>query len=134
MQKAMQKVLNARNFICLFTCILIMSCHTSKNTINNKIPSSSYEIKKFKSSDNWITINAYDNEISYGKLIPIIKINKLYFFNDGIKTFNVVESKHNIQISHIGKIPITIKDLVVKKGDSIVINAYLKQDPTPIVD
>ncbi|WP_299005544.1 hypothetical protein [uncultured Tenacibaculum sp.] len=119
--------------VILFIYLFITGCYTSKKTVSDTT-SSSYEIKKFKSSDNWITINAYDNEISYGKLIPIIKINKLYFFDDGIETFNVEGSKHNIRISHIGKIPITIKDLVVKKGDSIVINAYLKDDPTPIVD
>lgn len=132
MQKAMQKVLNARNFIYLFTCILIMSCHTSKNTINNKIPSSSYEIKKFKSFGNWITINAFDKGAPYGKIPPLIIINNLYFTKTN--SFNVGQGKHTIEIDFIGKISANIEELIVKENDSIVINAYLKDDPTPIVD
>ncbi|MGG8498152.1 hypothetical protein ACQY1Q_17260 [Tenacibaculum sp. TC6] len=130
MLKAMRKVLNVHSFIYLFIYLFITGCYTNRI----KVTQNNYSIKKFKSSDNWITINAYDNEISYGTLIPIIKINKLYFLNEGIKTFNVEDSNYNIQISHFGKIPINIKNLVVKKGDSIVINAYLKDDPTPISD
>ncbi|WP_428743461.1 hypothetical protein [Tenacibaculum sp.] len=126
----MQKVLNVHSFIYLLTYLFITGCANSRV----KVTQGNYSIKKFKSSDSWITINAYDNEISYGALTPIIKINKLYFHNEGIKTFNVEDSNYGIRISHIGKISIEIKDLVVKKGDSIVINAYLKDDPTPIVD
>ena len=116
MQKAMRKVLNAHSFIYLFIYVCITGCYTNRS----KLAQNNYSIKKFKSSDNWITINAYDNEISYGTLIPIIKINKLYFLNEGIKTFNVEDSNYNIRISHFGKMSIDIKNLVVKKGDSIV--------------
>ncbi len=134
MQEMMQKVLNVNKIIYLFMFLMFINCGVKKISEQQKSEYSTEKFKTLDSLDSWITVKTYDNEISYGTLIPIIKINKLYFFDDGIETFNVEGSKHNIRISHIGKIPITIKDLVVKKGDSIVINAYLKDDPTPIVD
>ncbi len=59
-------------------------------------------------------------------------LNNIHFLNDSL--FDVGIGKHNIKIAHPSKISIYIKDLVVKQGDSTVINAYLKDDPTPIVD
>ncbi|WP_440120736.1 hypothetical protein [Tenacibaculum sp. Ill] len=54
----------------------------------------------------------------------------LFDINNSENTF----LKMVLEIAFIGKITINIKDLVIKQGDSIVINAYLKQYPTPIVD
>ncbi|MGG8495377.1 hypothetical protein ACQY1Q_03090 [Tenacibaculum sp. TC6] len=128
----MPKVLSVRKLIYLSVCLAITGCYTNKTVINNTTPSSSYEMKKFKSFGNWITIHTFDKGSPYGEISPVIIINNLYFTK--VNSFNIGKGKHNVEIASISKIPIKIKDLVVKEGNSIVINAYLKDDPTPISD
>ena len=129
MLKTMRKVLNVHSFIFLFICLLTIGCYSSKKIMEI----SDYSIKKFKSSRKSITINTFDKGFPYDTIRnPLITINNLYFGNTNF--FRPKKGIHNIEIDFIGKIPIKIKDLVVKEGDSIVINAYLKDDPTPISD
>lgn len=130
MQEVMRKVLNVRSFIYLFIYLFITGCYLSKKTVSDV--SSSYEIKKFKSFGNWITINAFDKGAPYGEIPPLIIINNLYFTKTN--SFNIGQGKHTIEIGFIGKVSVNIEELRVKENDSIVINAYLKDDPTPIVD
>ena len=57
-------------------------------------------------------------------MIPLIIINNIYFSNT--TNFNLGIGKHNLKIDFISKNSIEIKNMNIRKGDSIVINAYLK--------
>ena len=131
MQKVMQRVLNVRNFIYLVIYLFMIGCVTQKKVLTER---SEYKIKTFKTSNlyhSWINIKTYYKD--FDEIIPaLVKINNLYFTKKTI--FDVGEGKHNISIDFVSTIGIKIEDLKVSKGDSIVINAYLKDDPTPIVD
>lgn len=131
MQEAMRKVLNVNKLICVYICLLIFGCSSSKESFNKNF--SNYTVNKFKSDRRSIKINALDKGFPYDTIpSPLIIINNLYFGETSF--FRPKVGKHNIEIASPGKVSVIIKDLVVKKGDSIVINAYLKDDPTPIVD
>jgi len=135
MRKVMQKVLNV-NKIILFCFILfcLSSCSSIINKNARQINSSNYIIKSYKSKsgETLLKINTFDKDLYNESLTPIVVLNNIHFLKNHL--FDVGIGKHNIKIGHPSKISIYIKDLVVKQGDSIVINAYLKDDPTPIVD
>ncbi|MDO6675329.1 hypothetical protein Q4517_07175 [Tenacibaculum sp. 1_MG-2023] len=135
MQKVMRKVLNV-NKVILFYFILfyLSSCSSVLNKRTKQINSSNYIIKSYKSKngETLLKVNTFDKDFYSEPITPIVVLNNIHFLNNNL--FNVGVGKHNVEIAFIGKITINIKDLVIKQGDSIVINAYLKQDPTPIVD
>ncbi|MGG8498149.1 hypothetical protein ACQY1Q_17245 [Tenacibaculum sp. TC6] len=127
----MQKVLSVRKFIYLFISLLIIGCVAQRKVFEKE---SEYKIKKFKTFSpyhSWINIKTYSKELQEN--IPaLIKINNLYFTEKTI--FDAGEGKHNISIDFVGTIGLKINDLKVNKGDSIIINVYLREDPTPISD
>ncbi len=131
MQKAMRKVLSVNKLIYIFICLLVFGCSSSRENFINKF--SNYTVNKFKSNRRSIKINVLDKGFPYDTIpSPLIIINNLYFGETSF--FRPTTGKHSIEIAALGKISVIIKDLIVKKGDSIVINAYLKDDPTPIAD
>jgi len=113
-------------------------CATNKNLKTSE----KYIFERFKSKNGYSTLilKAYDYEYE-NQLSPRIYINDLYFdfsFDSEskiIKPFNVPieqEGKYTIRFSYLGRLPVEIPDFFIKKGDSIVISAYLKEDPTPL--
>lgn len=130
MQKAKRKRLSIPKLWIIVLCVFL-SCKVKEI---GSINSSNYIIKSYKSKngETLLKINTFDKDFYNEPITPIVVLNNIHFLNNNL--FNVGVGKHNVEIAFIGKITINIKDLVIKQGDSIVINAYLKQDPTPIVD
>ena len=140
MQKAMPRVLSARNFIYLFIYLFISGCATVKN---NDESSHLYLQKKFRSKSGFssIVINTFYDDKSKTKVLAAATANGIYFpseYQDEkilpivIKT--IPDNKYKIRVFSPGLLSLKIKSLKINKGDSIVINAYLKEDTRPIVD
>lgn len=130
MQKAKRKRLSIPKLWIIVLCVFL-SCKVKEI---GSINSSNYIIKSYKSKsgETLLKINTFDKDLYNESLTPIVVLNNIHFLKNHL--FDVGIGKHNIKIGHPSKISIYIKDLVVRQGDSIVINAYLKDDPTPIVD
>ncbi|WP_143569724.1 hypothetical protein [Tenacibaculum agarivorans] len=118
--------------------LIFISCAASKEITSNR----NYTFDKHKSKNGYSTLilKAYDYEYE-NQLGPRVYINDLYFdfsFDSEskiIKPFDVSveqEGKYTIRFSYLGRLPVKIPDFFIKKGDSIVISAYLKEDPTPL--
>lgn len=121
----MLKVQNVNRLIFLFMSCLFLSCGVRKDS--QRLESSHYEIQKFKCKSRSVTIYAIDTEPPYDTIVsPLIIINNLYFGN--LNSFIPGDENNNIEIAFVGKKPIKIKNLKVRRGDSIVINGYLKDD------
>ncbi|WP_440120741.1 hypothetical protein [Tenacibaculum sp. Ill] len=130
MLKVTRKRLSIPKLWIIVLCIFL-SCKVKEI---GSINTSNYTIKNYKSKnrETLLKVNTFDKGFYNEPITPIVVLNNIHFLNNNL--FNVGVGKHNVEIAFIGKITINIKDLVIKQGDSIVINAYLKQDPTPIVD
>ncbi len=133
----MQKVLNV---IVLFTYLFINGCATVKN---NDESSHLYHQKKFRSKSGFssIVINTFYDDKSKTKVLAAATVNGIYFpseYQDEkilpivIKT--IPDNKYKIKVFSPGLLSLKIESLKINKGDSIVINAYLKEDIRPIVD
>ncbi|WP_075341418.1 hypothetical protein [Tenacibaculum agarivorans] len=122
-----QQGLNVSTFIFLFIITIFVSCNSTRKIGKEH----NYSIEKHKSSRRSITINAFDSEVP-NDVLPkcLIIINKLYFGDTNF--FRPAIGKHSIEVSHIGKESISIKDIMVRQNDSIIINTYLKDSRIPI--
>lgn len=116
--------------ILLFIFFFTLSCSVK----NHVAKYSFYDLKKYKSKQNntKIIIKTYDGDLYNEKITPYISMNNIYFFKDSL--FNVGVGKHDIEIGYISKESIKIKNLEIKKGDSLVIEAFLKRHNQPIID
>ena len=125
------QMLKGKNVIKLFCIFLFISCSASK--VNNKKLNSWYEIKKIKSKNNEtkIILNSYDYENKEERIAATIVINNVLLNSE---TIRVWPGKHSLEVICYSKLPIKINNLRVEKGDSIVINAYLKDSNYPIED
>jgi hypothetical protein len=125
MLNQMLKVQNANILKTLFFFTLFISCSIQKQD-KNKNDKSYYKIKKYKSNTNKTSlhVNTFDKDLYDEPMIPLIIINNIYFSNT--TNFNLGIGKHNLKIDFISKNSIEIKNMNIRKGDSIVINAYLK--------
>lgn len=128
--KRVLKELNVNSYAYIILISLFFSCSGTRNT--SKQEKSDYNIEKFKTFDSlgsWITIKTYDKRLK--ESIPaFVKINNIYFSEK--KIFEVVEDKHSIGVYFVQLLPLELKNLNVKKGDSTVIKAYLKEDNNPL--
>ncbi|WP_425656588.1 hypothetical protein [Tenacibaculum ascidiaceicola] len=140
MQEVMQRVLNVRSFIYLVIYLFINGCATVKN---HNESSHLYHQKKFKSKSGFssIVINTFYDDKSKTKVLAAATANGIYFpskYQDEkilpivIKT--IPDNKYKINIFSPGLRSLKIENLKISKGDSIVINAYLKEDTRPIID
>ncbi len=130
MPKRVLKALSANSSAYIILISLFFSCSGTRNT--SKQEKSQYKIEKIKTFDSlgsWITIKTYDKRLK--ESIPaFVKINNIYFSEK--KIFEVGEGKHSIGVYFVQLLPLELKNLNVKKGDSIVIKAYLKEDNSPL--
>ncbi|WP_299005538.1 hypothetical protein [uncultured Tenacibaculum sp.] len=140
MQKVMRKVLNARNFIYLSIYLFITGCATTRS---NRDSSTLYYQEKHSSKSGFssIIINSFYDDKYKDKILALVTVNGVCILgkyeNENILPIEIKtipNNKYKIEISSPGLLPLKIKKLRIKKGDSIVINAYLKEDTRPIVD
>lgn len=131
MLNQMLKALNVNTLKILFFFTLFISCSIQKQNknINEK---SFYKIKGYKSSTGKTSlhVNTFDLDLYNEPMIPLIIINNIYFSNT--TDFNLGIGKHNLKIDFISKISIEIKNINIRKGDSVIINAYLKDHSIPL--
>ena len=137
MQEVMRKVLSV-------SLLLLVSSVISCKSVRNDIVDKTYKLEKFKSKQtdfSSIVINAYDFEMKK-ELAGIVYVNNVVFFMDfdrknKVKPLVVTPNTDNyfdVEISYIRRHTVKVDKFFVKRGDSIVIDAYLKEDKRPIVD
>ena len=135
--KKTQKELNVNKLsICCLIIFSIFSCSVKKGDFYKK---EVYEIIRKKSKNGFSQLKFYTFSFyNKNETIPAsIEINGVVThskFSDSIANINisVLNDKYDINIFFIGKETIRIKNLLVKSGDSIVINSYMKEDLTPL--
>ncbi len=127
-------VIKKLTFILIFCMTnVLISCKSNKDLVKDK---GKYTIKKYKSQSGLtsITLNAYD-EIG-NKFNPFVEVNDIFFqfkFNKN-EIFPIVVStkpdkKYNIVFHDIKSYDLKIKT-TTNKGDSLVINAHLREKPS----
>lgn len=134
------KGLNVIKYFLYFSAFLIFTnCNILKG---DYYKTETYEIKREKSK-YWtkltqLNIIAYEYE-NKSKLIPVfsitindIIINSAHMNSIPNALIHLIPNKYDVEISFIGKETINIKNLLVKKGDSIVIKSFMKEDVTPL--
>ncbi len=132
-----------RGYIYLvFILFTISMCSTIKE-VNREPLSTKYEIKrlKSKSGSSKIIVNSYSDDKYKDKITTVVTINNICFLNRHIgdsilpiKTKVIHSKKYEVGVFSVGFLSLKIKDLYVNKRDSIVINAYLKENNRPIYD
>ncbi|MGG8498161.1 hypothetical protein ACQY1Q_17305 [Tenacibaculum sp. TC6] len=120
--------------------MFVLTFFSCKTTGNFDIVNDTYTLKKYKSKRGFssITIKAYDYEHK-NDLNASVSINNIYYkikFN-GKNTIPLSieakpDNKFNVEVSLLSRYTVKIKEFYVKRGDSIVINAYLKEDNRPV--
>lgn len=135
-----KKALSVKHTVFLLTLVFITSCGVKRYDVVDN----TYDIKRFKSKSGYssININSFDFKTK-DKISPWININDValeYVFNEKGNFTNplqikVIPNNHfNIEIYYLRRHTVKIKELYLKDGDSIVINAYLKEDTRPIIN
>ncbi|MGG8498159.1 hypothetical protein ACQY1Q_17295 [Tenacibaculum sp. TC6] len=135
--KMVQKVLSANKILfLLFISNIIISCVAhKKHEINND----TYTFKKYKSSTGFssIIINAYDYE-NKNKINAAARVNSIYFSSTIKKDKQPLQveitpnNSFKVEVFLPSRYTVKIKEFYVKRGDSIIINAYLKEDNRPV--
>lgn len=136
----MLKDLNVIKYFLVFSIFLIFTnCSVLKD---EHYETETYEIIREKTryfpKITQLKIIAYQYN-NRNELIPAaVSINGITLYpkilNDSILN-NFIQIKpdlYNLRISLIQKETITIKKLLIKDGDSIVVKAYMKEDLTPL--
>ena len=135
MKDMVDQMLKGKNVIKLLIICLITSCSLNKiNIKKNSHVTNEYRLDRFKSNDGLTTqiiFKCYDFENKKTKIPAIIIINNVYL-NSGL--LNIGIGKHSLKALFIGKKSINISNLIVKRGDSIVIKAYMKDNNTVFRD
>lgn len=118
----------------LLFAIYTTSCSSKKSfiTINN------YEVIAYKSKENstYIVLKAFSYEMK-NEVPSYYRVNNILM---GIKdpdeklVVAVMPGKFTIEAGSIGKKETIIEDLKVNRGDSVLVNIFLKDDPQPLVD
>ena len=134
MKDMVDQMLKGKNVIKLLIICLITSCSLNKINIKNSHVTNEYSLDRFKSNGGLTTqiiFKCYDFENKKTKIPAIIIINNVYL-NSGL--LNIGIGKHSLKALFIGKKSINISNLIVKRGDSIVIKAYMKDNNTDFRD
>lgn len=118
-----QKASNVINLILkILTFLLFSSCATKQYTFVD------YELTKLKSVNNnktQIIIKSFDNANKTTALNALLKLNGIYFFNENY--FIVEPGKYSIESAYVGFKSTLIKNIIIKKGDSINLNIFMKE-------
>ena len=132
------KVRNASKVL-LFVATILFGCKASKVDGNNfQGCKDCYDVKRFAKKDkdayeSTILFNYYDfhkkNQIIPFRFVGFVIIDD-FVFRDSIVEIHPRDGQVDVLISTHLKETILIKDLKVSKGDSIVIDAYLKDSET----
>jgi len=107
-----------------------MSTH---NFINDEV-----KINRVQSSDtfsSYIQINTFSFESKKQKLPAFYRINGILFqSSDFAEEFilPVMRGSYRIEVGYIGKEELILKKLEVEKGDSVIVQFYLKDDLEPL--
>lgn len=135
--EGVRKALNVHKIIILTIIgVVLISCAAHRP---DKVDST-YTLKKYRSKSGFssIVLYAYDFHLK-NKMTANVSVNDVYFYIDyknkqihPLKIKTIPSRKYNVEVSSIGMNTVKIKDLYVEKGDSIVINAFLKEDKTPL--
>ncbi len=139
----MRKEVNVIRYISLlFVLFTIPMCTTIKN-VNKEPLSTLYKIERLKSKSGFskIIVNTYIDDKYKERIYSFVIVNDICLFpkyeKDSIfpiQIETISSKKYNIQVSSMGFLSLKIKDLYVKERDSIIVNAYLKEDNRPTYD
>jgi anti-sigma28 factor (negative regulator of flagellin synthesis) len=115
----MEKIIKFRAWILLF-CFFV-NCYT-------KDPSYSIWYYKSKDSETYLNLNAFHKENQDERCYSTFKVNDSIFEEDKLKDLKLKVNPGNfiINAGAVGKDWINAEVLNVKKGDSLVIQFYLK--------
>ncbi len=137
MQKAMPKAPNVIKTLLIVTFLMFMvSCKVTKRP---DVVDDTYTFEKYTSKSGFSSINvkAYDYEYK-NDLSPSVTINSIYYdinLDKKKKTLSVRVSPNNkfdVEVFLLSRHTVKVKEFYIKRGDSIVINAYLKEDNRPV--
>ncbi len=139
----MRKEVNVIRYISLlFVLFTISMCSTIKE-VNREPLSTKYEIKRLKSKSGFskIIVKSYiDDEYKDIQVLSTVIVNDIYLASTSIKDSMFTEikvrpsKKYRIKVFSPGLLTLKIKDLYIKERDSIIVNAYLKEDNRPTYD
>ncbi len=129
------QILKAQNAIKIIILFLITSCAINKINSKDKLITDQYSLMRYKSKKNYDTqviIKCYDYENRKERITQAAIIVNNILLNSG--KISVSSGRHTFKIGYLGKKTIKINKLIVKAGDSIVLNAYLKDSNHAIED
>ncbi len=139
----MRKEVNVIRYISLLFVLFVISMCTTIKNVNKEPLSTLYKIERLKSKSGFskIIVKSYiDDEYKDIQVLSTVIINDIYLANTYTKDSIFTEikvrpsKKYRIKVFSPGLLTLKIKDLYIKERDSIVINAYLKEDNRPIYD
>lgn len=118
----------------IFLITLLSSCYSQKN---NNGKEKSYTITKYTSKDRfscYLNIETYEFENRSKRFYSIYQINNLIFTDHDINSLNlnVLHGEFRIKAGAVSKQWLDLPKLTIKKGDSITIKVFLKNEVTPL--
>jgi hypothetical protein len=132
MVKATRKAPSVTSSILFFSFISIyLSCSTYDN-ISKIDNNDEYEVIQSKSKmvGSYIAMNFYDFENKNIRIPAAVDINGVILQSSKSSNLNLQVSskkqKFNIKILFIGKKNVEIRNLIINKRDSLIVNVYLK--------
>ncbi len=137
MQEVMRKAPNVTKIFLVSIFILQVACKAMRRP---DVVDNTYTFKRYISKTGFSSINvkAYDHEYK-SDLNASVSINHIYHkikFNKKKTTplhVEVIPNKNfNVEVFLLSRHTVKVKEFFVKRGDSIVINAYLKEDNRPV--
>ncbi len=139
LQKEQRKVLNViRSTILFLMMFLIFSCKAVRSDLVDDM----YDLQRYKSKTGFsgVIVNAFDDETKT-RLPALIYVNGVMFlmrFDQESKVIPQViyisqNNDYSLEVSYLTMHTVKVKEFHLKSGDSIVINANLKADNSPII-
>lgn len=124
-----RKLIRALNKLTpIIALFFLISCsHETKGQVKND----SYNIEKYTSKiGSHLKFQSFHSDDRKVRCYSIYRINGVIFSNHNLNdlSYDVIEGNYNISVGAVGKEWIDLKNIHVKKGDSLVIKFYLKDD------
>ena len=129
----MERMQAAKSFLILFVAIIGVNC-SNKTTKKERKETFEISVSRTKDGSSIIVGQCFDFD-SRSTLIPAsLTINGVVLPTDnGSFKYNVWPGSYTVKVGFIGK-EWTSKSIKIKKGDSLNIRFYLKDDSSPLYE
>ena len=114
---------------------IFFSCSSSKNINQKNIEIEYY--KDRKKPTTVLVVKTFDFEQEKSRIPAFVEVNDIIFKPNSFDSDIVIylnPGKYNLEVILIGKEIVSVKNLNVALSDSIVVNVFLKDSFSPLVD